>query len=346
MRFLLTTDPGIQDITAGEVVDELPTAEVAAEPYGHPGYVRVETTSVDPLLRLRTIHHVVELRGEAEARTLEELEEKVASFEFHELSSAASFRVTSERAGKQDFSHMEIQRTAGAVIQGRYGTRVDLEGFEVNVRVDLYGHHLVAGIQRTRKDLGNRILRSRSLRTSLKPTLAAAMVRLAGAHHGEGRLIDPLCGTGTIPIEARQINSRLEVMACDWDDETVETARGTVANHELDIEVRLCDARSLHGVYAEPFDYIVTDPPYGVRQAKRTDIAVLYRALLESFEQALADSGRIVLVVLKFRAFRRALEPTGLRVVHERLVESGGLFPRIFVLERRSGNDMGESGLR
>jgi putative N6-adenine-specific DNA methylase/tRNA (guanine6-N2)-methyltransferase len=107
-----------------------------------------------------------------------------------------------------------------------------------------------------------------------------------------------------------------------------------VANHDLVIEVRLCDARSLTLVYPEPFDYIVTDPPYGVRQARRVDMTELYGSLLAEFERALSDAGAIALVVLKLRAFMTALQDTGLRVAQERLIESGGLHPRIFVLRK------------
>jgi putative N6-adenine-specific DNA methylase/tRNA (guanine6-N2)-methyltransferase len=332
---LLTTDEGIEDIAGQELLETQPSAQVHREPFGFKGHVVVDGMPLDELLRLTTIQHVIELRGEAEAGSLADLRRAMAGIDVPEMIDASSFRVTSERRGEHDFDHMEIQRVAGAVLVERYGTRVDLEHHELNVRVDLYGDRLVAGVQRTAKSLGNRIKRTRALRTALKPTIAAAMVRLVGAHRGAGRLIDPLCGTGTIPIEAKQINPRLTVLASDWDDETVETARGTVANHGLDIELRLCDARTLSSFYAGPFDYIVTDPPYGVRQAKRADIGVLYESLLGSFDQALAKSGKIAIVVLKLRAFQKGLEGSGLRVVHERLIESGGLHPRIFVLEKR-----------
>jgi 23S rRNA G2445 N2-methylase RlmL len=334
MRFLLSTDPGIEDVARDEVLEGGSGAEARAASFGFPGQLCVEIAAVDDLLDLTTVHHVTEIRGEADAETLADIERVVAGIELPELTDADSFRVTSTHSGEHEFTRMDIQRVAGAAIQRRYGTRVDLEGFEVNVRVDLYGRHLVAGVQRTRTSLGNRIKRARALRTSLKPTIAAAMVRIAGAHRGVGRLIDPLCGTGTIAIEAKQINPGLVVRASDWDNETVETARATVANHGLDIEVRLCDARSLCNSYREPFDFIVTDPPYGVRLGKRSNISVLYTALLQSFEAALAVSGRIVLVVLKLHAFRTALGRTGLSIVHQRLIESGGLHPRIFVLER------------
>jgi putative N6-adenine-specific DNA methylase/tRNA (guanine6-N2)-methyltransferase len=334
MKFLLITDEGIEDLAAQELLDARPSTDVQGEPFGFKGQLVVDGAALDELRRLTTIQHVIELRGQATACSLTGIERELRRIEVPEMVGAASFRVTSERRGEHEFDHMELQRVAGAVLVERYGTRVDLEHYELNVRVNLYGDRLIVGVQRTAESLAKRIQRVRSLRTALKPTIAAAMIRLIGAHRGAGRLIDPLCGTGTIPIEAKRINPQLTVFASDWDDETVETARGTVANHGLDIQLRQCDARTLTSWYEQPFDYIVTDPPYGVRQAKHTDIGLLYENLLTSFARALADAGILAIVVLKLRAFQRALEGAGLRVVHERLIESGGLHPRIFVLER------------
>jgi putative N6-adenine-specific DNA methylase/tRNA (guanine6-N2)-methyltransferase len=147
-----------------------------------------------------------------------------------------------------------------------------------------------------------------------------------------------MCGSGTIPVEAKQINPELEVAASDWDGDTVDTARGTVANHGLDVEVRSWDVRNLARFDPGPFDYIVTDPPYGVRQARRVDMAAFYRSLLPALEEALTADGTIVIVVLKLRAFLAALEETGLRIVGERLTESGGLHPRIFTLRKRDAS--------
>jgi putative N6-adenine-specific DNA methylase/tRNA (guanine6-N2)-methyltransferase len=334
MVFLLTTDPGLEDVVAGEVVEKLPGAGVDIRPYGCRGRVRVEAPAADELLRLTTIHHVIEIRGESEARTLDEIKNGLANVDFPELRSASSFRVSSKLIGEQDFEKLEIQRVAGALLHDRYGTPVDLEDFEVDIRVDLYGRHLVAGVQRTRDSLGNRLKRARPLRSAVKPTIAAAMVRLACAHRGAGMLIDPMCGTGTIPIEAARINPRLEVMASDWDEETVEVARETVANHGLRIEPRVADARHLGETAPATFDYIVTNPPYGVRQAKRTSIARLYRSLLPSFAGAIKDSGRLVLIVVKYRAFLSVLEGCGLRVSGERVVDLGGIDARIYLLEK------------
>jgi len=159
------------------------------------------------------------------------------------------------------------------------------------------------------------------------------MLRLVGAHRGCGRLIDPLCGGGTIPVEAKRINPELEVTAADWDRPTVEIARATIANHDLDIDVRVDDARRLHEVGLQPFDYIVSDPPYGVRQARHTPLGKLYADLVRAFERSLDANGRVALVVLKYRTFLGALAHSGLSVTLELPIETGGVHPRIVLLE-------------
>jgi len=335
MRYLLTTDPGIESIVIDELQERGLGEEICPQPYDVQGHVRVVAERAGGLHELTTIHEIIELRHEARAVTLEEIEAALVDADFPELHDAESFRVTTERVGQHPFRRTDVQRVAGAAVFRRYGTRVDLEEFDVDVRVNLYGDHLIAGIQRTQGSLGNRIRRPRALRSSLKPTIAVAMLRLVGAHRGGGLLIDPMCGTGTIPIEARRINPQLEVRASDWDDETVEVARETIGNHGLDLPVERFDARGLGEAYPGCFDYIVTDPPYGVRQAKRISMVHLYESVLPSLEQALKPSGTIALVVLKYRAFVNALERTGLEITHERPVGLGGLHPRIIVLTGR-----------
>jgi len=334
--FWVTTDPGLEEVVVDEVLEAIPGAVAAAESDGRRGWVRLEAPDLAGLFELATIHHVVEARLEARVTSLDEIRAAVDQAEFPELNEAASFRVTARRDGEHEFDSIAIQRAAGGRLNERYGTPVDLEGFDVEVRVDLWDDRLTAGIRHTRKSLGKRIQRARSLRSALKPTVAAAMIRLAGAYRGEGRLIDPLCGTGTIAIEAKRLNPALSVSGWDWDGETVDVARRTVENHRLDVEISEADARGLGAAHPREFDYILTDPPYGLRQAKRTSLTRLYRDLLTSFSAALREGGTVGWVVLKYRVLLAALEGSELAVVHERIVDLGGIHPRIVLLRRRS----------
>jgi len=337
MRFLLTTDPGIETIVADEVADARPDAAIRPDPYASGGLVLVELASPAPeLFELATVHHVLELRHDAPAATLDDIRAAAREVALPELEHAASFRVTTERRGQHDFSTIDVQRAAGAVLHERFGTPVDLEQPALEIRVDLHGDHVAIGLRRTSRPLDARIRRSRPLRSALKPTLAAALIRLAGAHRGGGRLIDPMCGAATIPLEARRINPGLEVQAADWDEETVAVARESASEHGVDLDVEVADARALGELHPGRFDYIVTDPPYGVRQARRTSMTRLYGALLASFERALAAGGTIALIAVKERTFLAALEGTSLRVVDRREVDLGSMRAVLLVLRRHS----------
>ncbi|HXV75808.1 MAG TPA: THUMP domain-containing protein [Candidatus Polarisedimenticolaceae bacterium] len=329
MRYLVTVDPGLEQVAADELRQLDPSAAVRVD--GRARLV-VEATDGAWLFRARTIHHVARLAVEARAGTLDELRAAIAGTALPELERAASFRVSANTTGPVSFPRRELAGAAGAVLQRRYGTRVDLERFEVNVRIDLDGERLLCGVQLTRESLGGRIHRGEPLRTSLKPTVAAAMLRLAGAHSGSGRLIDPMCGAATIPIEAASINPRLSISAADWDGPTVALARRALAGQGIALEIDRADARLLGRDRPRAFDYIVTDPPYGVRLAKRTSLTRLYGALLPSFERALAERGRIVMIVVKYRTFLAALATTALEIVDRHAVELGGLEPQIVVL--------------
>lgn len=335
MDFLLITDPGLEDLAADELREARPEAVVREDPLGRPGPPRARLDAVEPLLALSTVEHVVEILAESAVSTLDDVRRAVREVHIPGLSKDTTFRVTGRLKGDHRFDRRQLEGAAGAAVQWRHRARVDLDGFDLHVRVDLDGARLLVGLQRNAVPLSKRLRRAKALRTSIKPTVAAAMVRLAGAHRGDGRLIDPLCGAGTIPVEAKRINPRLEVHACDWDRATAEVARGTVANHGLEIDVRVCDARSLARHYREPFDHIVTDPPYGVRLARQSGVARLYRELAPSWERVLAETGRIVVALVKFRTFVASLEGTGLEPIEERVVGDGELRPRLVVLARR-----------
>lgn len=75
-----------------------------------------------------------------------------------------------------------------------------------------------------------RSYRTVSVRGALRPTVAAAMVRLTPAVHGKRRLWDPYCGSGTILAEAALLGN--EVWGTDIDDEAVAASRENVGGDQ------------------------------------------------------------------------------------------------------------------
>lgn len=154
----------------------------------------------------RTISRVTLLLGCQEARTLEDIAAAIHALDLTVLP-PAPFAVRPARTGEHPFRSPDIGRVAGAAVIDRYraatGVRlpVDLDHPAVELRVELADDRLRIGIGLVGDSLHRRPYLPFRHRAALKPTVAAALLVLAGWRSGE-RLLDPFAGGGTIPIEA------------------------------------------------------------------------------------------------------------------------------------------------
>ncbi len=356
---MLTTNPGIEDI-AGEELRER-WAEAGRDPAG----LRVERSAargqvaaaadcpaaelLEVAGRMHSIYHVLQDLGRCtldEADPLGSILRELRGLEIPQMRGAASFRVTCHRGGVHPFSSLDVQREAGAVLQARYGTPVNLSEYELEVRVDVLERDCRLRLQLTRGGLDRRFRRVYQPRVTLKATVAYAMLRLArigtvptGVRPAPARLLDPFCGSGTILIEAARLFPGLEILGGDRDPAAVE---GSLRNIEAAglagrIGVQPMDARDLAALFPPGhLGAIVTDPPFGVRVGQSIDFADLYRRLVAGAHRVLAPNGRMVLLVgRRRRLFTRALfEHAGFKIRHARNIETSGVYPMLFVLER------------
>ena len=197
------------------------------------------------------------------------------------------------------------QRAKDAVVdtlRERLGGRPSVDTSAPDVRIVL---HLHAGKVDVSLDLAGESLHRRGYRqashpAALKETLAAVVV-LASGYAGDDPFLDPLCGSGTIAIEAallaegrapnadrnfgaerwpafddhsrhwlgelrkdvraRRHVARWPVVASDHDPEAVATARRNAKAAGVKVEVREADARTVSR--SEGAGHLVSNPPYG-----------------------------------------------------------------------------------
>ncbi len=332
MRFLILTPPGLETLAADEVAELAPGQSAAPAGSDLPGRLRVEASGSLEWRRLRLASRVAREAGEVAAASVDELRSSLQSLEFPELETARSFRVTAHAAPGATLDPQEAARAAGGVFHLRHGTPVDLRGYDLEIRLDLGRERALVSAELHRDPLDRRMKRAKNLRSALKPTVAAGLVRFAGAQRGAGSLLDPTCGSGTIAVEAKSANPALDVFASDWDEPTSEVARGTVANHGLEIEVRHADARELRPAWRRRFERIVFNPPYGVQVGRGARIAPLYCAILASAVEVLEPGGRIVMLTPRRKALEEAARRAGVRVEAELPLSAGQLRPVAFLL--------------
>ncbi len=339
---ILTCPPGIEDIVELELREGFGEIAVERCPHGVEGRVLAEVPeeSLSRIYSMRPIHHVMrglrsfqlDLGGDPLTLIYEEVKDSDLS---PILPREAKFRITTERIGVHDFTSLDVQRVAGQAVVDRYGNRVDLENFDVEIRVDVIRDRCLIGASMTRESLHRRGYRLYEHPAALKPTIAYAMIRLARPEAGE-TLVDPMCGGGTIPIEAAlYMGDRLKIYGLDIEEEFIRGARINSEAAGVGGLVTLIrgDCRALSRI-VRGIDIIVTNPPYGVRMEPRGSIGSLYRAFAREAQKAMRAAGRLVVLTLRSRVMEEALRDAGLTITHKRSVLHGDIKVEIIIAER------------
>lgn len=132
--------------------------------------------------------------------------------------------------------------------------------------------------------LGRRAARSDERHGALRPSVAAAMVRLAGT---SGRLLDPFCGSGTILTAA--VSAGWLAYGADIDASALDVARSNT--HAPLVRA---DA-STPPFTTAAFDAVVSNLPFGKQFA---DDGSSQRALV-SLRALLTNNGRVVLLTAR-----------------------------------------------
>ncbi len=310
--FYATASAGTEELLAAEII-ALPGCDAPARHVrAGKGGVRFSGelgTALATCLWSRTAMRVLLPVGSFEAKTAEALYAGVRAIDWSaHLTSRHTFAV--EATGKTEalrHTHFTALKVKDAIVDSLR----DQTGARPNVDVGSPDVRVVAHLSRDRCDLSldisgeplfKRGYRREPVKASLKENLAAAVL-LAAGYEGTRPLHDPLCGAGTLAIEAaliaknrapglqrpfgierwpsfdaRQKEFLLDlratarrheraqiplVRASDRDPEAVAATRVNVQRAGLSIDVLELDARGIAPL--DPPGFIVANPPYGER---------------------------------------------------------------------------------
>ena len=279
-------------------------------------------------LFLRTAESVLWKVGSFRAETFEELFEGTKNLPWEEyLPPDAKFwaaKATSIRS--RLFSSSDIQSIVKKAIVERMKFKYRMEWFpesgsEFPLRVSLLKDEVTIGIDTSGESLHKRGYRRLTSRAPLTETLAAAIIMLTPWKQ-DRLLVDPFCGSGTIPIEAAMIGANIapglnrSFTAKGWSDilpEKIWTQAAEEANDRIrrDIEMNIqgydidkdivAAARKnakLAGVEqyihfqqrelvnlqsSRKYGFIITNPPYGERLEDKASMPLLYRQIGQAF---------------------------------------------------------------
>lgn len=365
------TNPGLEALLSAELARRRPDAVLAVRPQSRVGWVSVElpdTAAAPDWAALRVAYEAVEVTAVHDLLTpgtpvpadgAAWLARIVAAAEggaLPEIPTGATLAVRCRREGSHPFSSPEVERAVGAVVVGATAARVNLSSPDVTVRADLSEALLVIG--RLAWEEAGRFRWLYRPRVTLSPVVAAACLRLAVAadpQHPDGRsaraltgLLDPFCGSGTIPLEAADQLARDPALlpgeaslirGCDTSGEAVAGAGANAEANGLQERVEFLQADARRPAPLPPearISHIVCNPPFGVRMGRRMEFGRFYREVLDAAATVTRPGSRMVLLSSRRRArLNQAIQASpAWRIAGVHLIEIGGVYPGIFVLDR------------
>jgi len=209
--FCVTTNRGLEDIVAREISVLVPDAE-KLEIGKSRVYFEANKEAVYLLnLWSRTIHRLLMVLGRERCKSLEDIYCFVSSLDFTGIiDRKQTFAVRAERSGKHKFSSPEIAATVGQAIIDSYlrdtgaSLRVNLKFPDVEFMCYLVNDDFMITVNTTGESLHKRNYRVYNHPAALKATIASSLIMLS-EWKTEEPFLDPMCGGGTIAIEAALI---------------------------------------------------------------------------------------------------------------------------------------------
>jgi putative N6-adenine-specific DNA methylase len=308
--------PGLEALSLAEAA-ALGLPAVLAEGGGGIEWTGDRESVLRANLGLRIASRVVVRLARFEARSFAELEREARRIDWARVvppGSTVRFRVTCKKS-RLYHSDAVMQRVADAVVRALPGTRAegasgsdDDDGGDGDAEQQLIVVRILRDRCTVSADTSGALLHRRGYRQAtakapLRETIAAALLAASG-WDGVAPLVDPLCGSGTIPIEAAlsarrvapgalrsfaverwpgvsralslSVRARLSATALprapgliagfDRDAGAIAAARSNVERAEVAADVTLGEGAISTLVLPEgPPGWIVANPPYGVR---------------------------------------------------------------------------------
>ena len=277
---------------------------------------------------LRTTERVLLKVDKLKAESFDELFEKTKAIPWENyIPVNGKFWVAKATSIKSKiFSPSDIQSIMKKAIVERLKKIYKIEWFpedgnEYPIRVTFMKDEVTIGIDTSGESLHKRGYRKLTSKAPITETLAAALILLT-PWNKDRILVDPFCGSGTIPIEAAMIGANIApginrsfisenwtdlipkknwysaieeandvrrdsvemtIQGYDLDGEIIKAARQNAALAEVEQYIHF-QQRSVSDLsHNKKYGFIITNPPYGERLEDKADLPALYKEIGRTF---------------------------------------------------------------
>lgn len=224
-------------------------------------------------------------------------------------------RFVAQMEGHHAYQRRDAAKAFGQGLAGQFPESWKLaeENAAVEFWLTIDNATAVAGLRLSDRTMRHRTYKLEHRPASLRPTVAAAMVRLAEIKPRHV-VLDPMCGAGTILAEHLAAIGKIRcdkppALGGDLDQGAVRAAAINLGKLGA-VHLLRWDAARLP-LPAGSVDRIVSNPPFGKQLGSPESVAPLYRAALREYDRLLKPGGRAVLLASDAAALRTAARAVG-----------------------------------
>ncbi|HBD64746.1 MAG TPA: RNA methyltransferase [Clostridiales bacterium] len=297
-------------------------------------------------INLRCADRVMLVMGQFEVYSFEELFDKTYDLPWEKwITKNGKFTVKGKSVKSKLYSTPDCQAIVKKAVSKKLCEEYNVDwmpetGAEFTILISIHKDVATVSIDTTgaREGLFKRGYREKSMEAPLKETMAAALVKLS-FWNKDRVLYDPLCGSGTIAIEAAMIgrniapglnrsfasqswpivkdeywknaktearkkidlNSDIRIYASDISRKAIEIAKGNAIEAGVDdcIEFFVKDIMNVREPMC-PNGILITNPPYGERIGEDNDIQKIHKKLGQVFGKDKTWSSYVITSVESF----------------------------------------------
>ncbi|WP_097015857.1 THUMP domain-containing class I SAM-dependent RNA methyltransferase [Anaerocolumna aminovalerica] len=325
-EFIAPCHFGLESVLKREITD-LGYEIVQAED-GRITFAGDETAFCRGNIFLRTTERILLKVDKFKAETFEELFENTKEIPWENyIPPNGKFWVAKATSIKSKlFSPSDIQSIMKKAIVERLKKVYKIEWFpedgnEYPIRVTFMKDEITIGIDTSGESLHRRGYRKLASKAPITETLAAALIMLTPWKR-DRILIDPFCGSGTIPIEAAMIGANIapgmnrsflaehwtelipkkawyqaieeandvmlqdidmSIQGYDMDGEIIKAARQNAALAEVEQYIHFQQRPVKELSHSKKYGFIITNPPYGERLEEKAALPALYKEIGQAF---------------------------------------------------------------
>jgi len=277
---------------------------------------------------LRTAERILLKAGRFHAETFEELYQGIKALPWEEyLPADGKFWVAKASSVKSKlFSSSDIQSVAKKAMVDRMKQEYFMEQFPESgasypIRIFLYKDEVTVTLDTTGDSLHKRGYRYLGSKAPLSETLAAALILLT-PWKADRIFVDPMCGSGTFPIEAAMIAAGIapgmkrhflaetwdnlfaeglwedcfseaeelvnkdisvDIQGYDMDGDIIKAARENAKRAGVDGMIHFQQRELCDLHHPKKYGFLFLNPPYGERLEEKEALPALYREIGEAY---------------------------------------------------------------